>query len=61
MWLQQNGVKSLCMYIMKVSYSLQRSHTHTHTQSTDNTTSYDAFLCDVKLAASGLQGKAQDV
>lgn len=37
---------------LKVSYPLQRSHT------ADNTTSCDAFLCDVKLAASGLRGTA---
>lgn len=29
MWLQQNWVKSLCKYVMKVSYPLQHSHTHT--------------------------------
>lgn len=27
-----------------------------HTRRADNTTSCDAFLCDVKLAASGLRG-----
>lgn len=34
---------------------------NTHTHTADNTTSCDAFLCDVKLAASGLRGTAQDV
>lgn len=34
---------------------------HTHAQRADNTTSCDAFLCDVKVAAPGLRGPAQDV
>lgn len=37
------------------------SHTYTHTDAADNTFACDAFLCDVKLAAPGLRGTAQDV
>lgn len=71
---RQNGQNNMhgcgwCLYdqgaqlVMQVHYERTVSPIPSSvlTHRADNTTSCDAFLCDVKLAASGLRGTAQDV
>ena len=66
-----NMVRKVTVYVVtaelgeisvQVCYeSLLSPSTFTHTHRADNTTSCDAFLCDVKPTASGLRDSAQDV